>query len=133
MQADVTWKTELSFDGRSHSGHIIPLDGDSAHIHGATPVELVLIGLCGCTAIDVLSILKKKREPVTGLQVYANGERAADPPTVFTYIKLIYRVSGAVSHKAMEDAVHLSETKYCSVAAMVSKTAKIEYEIEYAG
>jgi putative redox protein len=133
MQAEVTWKTELAFDGRSHSGHTIPLDGDSTHINGASPVELVLIGLCGCTAIDVLSILKKKREPVTGLKVSANAEQAADPPTVFTHIKLTYRVSGAVSHKAMEDAVRLSETKYCSVAAMVSKTAKIEYEIEYAG
>ncbi len=133
MEAKATWKREMTFDAVAPSGHIIPLDGDSAKIHGASPMEMVLMALCGCTAIDVVSILKKKREPFSGLTVSAVAERAPEPPTVFTHIKLTYRVSGAVSHKAMEDAVRLSETKYCSVASMVSKTAKIEYVIEYAG
>jgi len=131
MQAKVTWKNEMLFDGLSHSNHTIPFDGDPAHVHGASPMEVVLMGLCGCTAIDVVSILRKKREPFTGLTVSAEAEQANEPPKVFAHVKLIYRVSGAVSHKAMEDAVHLSETKYCSVAGMISKTAKIDYVIEY--
>ncbi len=132
MQSKVTWNTEMTFDGLSESNHTIPLDGDAAHNNGASPMELVLMGLCGCTAIDVISILRKKREPFTGLTVSAIAEQAGEPPKVFTSVKLIYRVGGAVSKKAMEDAVHLSETKYCSVAHMISKTAKIEYTIEYA-
>lgn len=133
MQANATWKQEMTFDALSHSGHTVVFDGDPAHLHGASPMEAVLMGLCGCTAIDVISILKKKREPFTGLTVSAVAEQASEPPKVFTQVKLTYRVSGAVSHKAMEDAVHLSETKYCSVAGMVEKTAKIEFVIEYAG
>ena len=131
MQTSATWKKEMIFDSLSHSGHTVTFDGDSAHTHGPSPMETVLMGLCGCTAIDVVSILKKKREPFTGLTVSAAADQAADPPKVFTHVKLTYRVSGSVSRKAMEDAVHLSETKYCSVAAMISKTAKIEFLIEY--
>lgn len=132
MKSSVTWKSETTFDGLSQSGHSVVLDGDPAHTQGASPMELVLMGLCGCTAIDVVNILRKKREPFTGLTVSAAAEQAADPPKFFTHVKLTYRVSGAVSRKAMADAVHLSETKYCSVAAMVSKTARIEYTIEHA-
>ena len=95
-------------------------------------MELVLIGLCGCTGYDVVSILKKKREPMASLEVRAEAERAADLPSVYTSIRLIYRVGGKVSRKAVEDAVRLSEEKYCSVSAMLSKTAKITTEIEYA-
>ena len=97
----------------------------------STPMELVLIGLCGCTASDVVGILRKKREPFTGLEVVAQAERADDHPKVYTHIKLVYRVRGKVSHKAMEDAVRLSKEKYCSVSAMLEKTATIEFEIEY--
>ncbi|MGC1783846.1 MAG: OsmC family protein [Acidobacteriaceae bacterium] len=132
MQSTVTWKTDMKFDGKSQSGHTISLDGDAAHTAGPSPMEIVLLGLCGCTAFDVASILQKKREPFTGLTVSATAEQAAEPPRVFTHVKLMYRVAGAVSRKAVEDAVRLSETKYCSVSAMISKTAKIEYEIEFA-
>lgn len=131
MQANVTWKNDMLFDALSHSGHTIPIDGDAAH--GASPMEVVLMGLCGCTATDVISILRKKREPFTGLTVSAVAEQSHESPKVFIKIKLIYRVSGTVSQKSMEDAVKLSETKYCSVSAMLSKTAEIEYVIEYAG
>jgi len=93
-------------------------------------MELILIGLCGCTGYDVASILTKKREPFTGLEVRAEAERAPDPPTVYTQIKLTYRVTGQVSRKAVEDAVRLSKEKYCSVSAMLQKTAKITSEIE---
>jgi len=88
--------------------------------------------LCGCTGYDVVSILGKKREPLTSLEVRAEADRAATPPTVFTEIRLVYRVGGNVSHKAVEDAVQLSEEKYCSVAAMLHPTVKISYVIEYA-
>ncbi len=123
----------MKFEGLSGSHHVVSLDGDAAHVHGASPMELVLMALCGCTAIDIVSILRKKREPFTALTVSAAAEQAENPPRVFSSVKLIYRVSGPVSHKAMQDAVRLSETKYCSVAAMISKTAEIEYVIEYAG
>jgi len=93
-------------------------------------MELVLLGLCGCTGYDVTSILTKKREPFTSLEVLASAERAPDPPAVYTKIKLIYKVGGKVSRKSVEDAVRLSEEKYCSVSAMLQKTAKITTEIE---
>jgi putative redox protein len=117
------------FIAESDSGHSIVMDGDKKTAN--SPMELVLIGLCGCTGYDVVSILRKKREPFTSVEVLAKAERAAEPPTVYTEIKLIYRVGGKVSRKAVEDAVKLSEEKYCSVAGMLNKTAKISYEIEY--
>jgi putative redox protein len=92
-------------------------------------MELVLMGLCACTATDVVSILKKKREPFTALEVRAEAEQAPEPPRVYTKIKLSYIVSGQVSRKGMEDAVRLSEEKYCSVAGMLKSTAKITTEI----
>jgi len=95
-------------------------------------MELVLIALCGCTGYDVASILTKKREPFTSLEVSAEAERATEPPTVFTQIKVIYRVGGNVSRKAMEDAVRLSKEKYCSVSAMLEKSMKVVAEIQYA-
>jgi len=99
---------------------------------GNSPMELVLMALCGCTGYDVVSILQKKREPLRSLEIRAQADRAESSPGVYTEIKLIYRIGGEVSHKAAEDAVRLSEEKYCSVAAMLNKTAKITYEIEYA-
>jgi putative redox protein len=96
-----------------------------------TPMELVLIALCGCTASDVVGILRKKREPFTSLEVSAEGERAESYPAVYTEIRLKYRVGGGVSRKAMEDAVRLSQEKYCSVSAMLAKTAKIKFEIDH--
>jgi putative redox protein len=128
-EAKTTWKEKQKFEGVASSGHSIVIDGDKAA--GNSPMELVLIGLCGCTGYDVVSILQKKREPFTSLEVRAEAERAAEPPTVYTKIKLIYRVGGKVSHKAVEDAVRLSKERYCSVSAMLAKTATITAEIEY--
>ena len=130
IEANVQWTDNDRFVGISSSKHSIVLDAGKEKTANS-PMELVLIGLCGCTATDVVSILRKKREPMTGLQVHARGERAAEPPTVYTQIHLTYRVSGRVTKKAIEDAVRLSEEKYCSVAAMLNKTAKITYSIEY--
>ncbi len=129
IQARVNWTEHDRFLGVASSGHGIVVDAGSEKI-GSSPMELVLMGLCGCTGIDVVSILRKKREPLTQLEVRAEAERAPEPPGVYTSIRLVYRVSGEVSRKAVEDAVRLSEEKYCSVAAMLRSTARITYEIE---
>jgi putative redox protein len=128
--AQARWIEKQRFSGVSDSGHTIVVDGDK--VSGNSPMELVLIGLCGCTGYDVVSILQKKREPFTSLEVRAEAERAPNPPSVYTEIKLTYRVGGKVSRKALEDAVRLSKEKYCSVSAMLDKTAKITTAIEYA-
>ena len=128
-EAKTIWVEKLRFNGVADSGHEIIVDGDKAA--GNSPMELVLIGLCGCTGYDVASILQKKREPLTSLEVCAQAERAKDPPSVYTAIKLIYRIGGKVSRKSVEDAVHLSKEKYCSVSAMLEKTAKITTQIEH--
>ena len=128
-EAKAIWKDKQQFEGVASSGHSILVDGDKAT--GNSPMELVLIGLCGCTGYDVVSILQKKREPFTSLEIRAEAERAVEPPSVYTEIKLIYRIGGKVSRKAVEDAVRLSKEKYCSVSAMLAKTAKITAEIEY--
>jgi putative redox protein len=130
VEAKAIWTDNQRFLGQAGSGHGIVVDGDRKT--GNSPMELVLIGLCGCTGYDVASILSKKREPFTSIEVRAEAERAVTPPTVYTEIRLVYRVGGNVSHKAVEDAVRLSEEKYCSVAAMLNKTVKINYTIEYA-
>jgi putative redox protein len=132
IEATARWTDKERFLGEAGSGHAIVVDAGSEKT-ASSPVELVLIALCACTASDVVGILRKKREPFTSLEVQATGERAEDFPKVFTSIRLIYRVGGNVTHKAMEDAVRLSKEKYCSVSAMLEKSAKIEFEIEYAG
>ena len=129
-QAKANWVDNHRFVAESDSGHGIVTDGDK--VTGNSPMELVLIGLCGCTGYDVASILRKKREPFTSLEVRAEAERAEQPPSVYTAIRLIYRVGGKVSRKAVEDAVRLSKEKYCSVSAMLEKTARITSEIEMA-
>ena len=129
-EASVYWANSDRFIGVSSSGHAVVVDAAKEKTANS-PMELVLIGLCGCTATDVVNILRKKREPFTSLEVRAQAERAAEPPTVYTEIKLTYKVGGNVSRKAMEDAVRLSKEKYCSVSAMLAKTAKMSFEIEY--
>jgi putative redox protein len=128
IEARASWTDNHRFIAEASSGHSIVVDGDK--ITANTPMELVLIGLCGCTGYDVASILSKKREPFTSLEVRASAERAPQPPTVYTEIKLVYKVGGKVSRKAVEDAVRLSKEKYCSVSATLEKTAKITAEIE---
>ncbi len=132
MIASSIWKEGMLFETHSESGHTITMDADPAHANGPTPMEAVLMGLCGCTSVDVISILQKKREPLTSLTVSATAEQAPAPPRVFTRITLTYRIGGAVSKKAAEDAVALSKEKYCSVSKMLEKAATIDFVIEYA-
>ncbi len=133
MRATVTWKQDQQYDAESHSGHHVVLDADAAHLGGPSPMELVLMALCSCTAVDVVSILHKKREPFTSLTVSAVAEQAPAPPRTFSHIHLIYHLGGKVSAKAAEDAVALSKNKYCSVSRMLEKAAAIDYEITYEG
>src|ERR1700745_2492972 len=130
ISAKVLWADRERYIGDSTSRHAIVMD-TAKEKTANTPMELVLIALCGCTASDVVGILRKKRERFTSLEVSAEGERAEGYPAVYTQIKLTYRVGGKVSRKAMEDAVKLSKEKYCSVSAMLEKTAKITTEIVY--
>jgi len=130
VEAGVNWTDGERFVGVASSGHALVVDADRKRNTGAGPMELVLVGLCACTATDVVSILRKKREPFTSVEVRAQAERAKEPPTVYETIHLIYRVGGQVSRKAVEDAVRLSKEKYCSVSAMLQKTAQITSEIE---
>ena len=126
--ASAKWTEQLRFEGAGSAGHRVSMDGDGRT--GNSPSELVLIALCGCTGYDVVNILQKKREPFTSVEVSVEAEKAEESPRVYTTIKVLYRVRGKVSHKAVEDAVRLSEEKYCSVSAMLRKTAKISYRIE---
>jgi putative redox protein len=130
VEARAIWTDKDRFLGDATSGHALVIDAGEVKT-ASTPIELVLIGLCGCTATDVVSILRKKRQPLIGLEVVAHAERAEEHPKVYTHIKLVYRVRGSVTHKAVEDAVRLSKEKYCSVSAMLEKTARIEFQIEY--
>jgi putative redox protein len=132
MIASAEWKQPMIFDARLESGHAITFDGAADHTAGPSPMEAVLAALCACTSVDVVSILQKKREPITGLTVTANAERQAEAPSVFTRIHLTYRIRGKVAKKAAEDAVALSKNKYCSVSKMLEKAAELDYSIEYA-
>ncbi len=129
MIASAKWTDQERFIGTASSGHALVVDA-GAEKTASSPVELVLIALCACTAADVVGILKKKREPFTSVEVRAEAERATDVPKVFTKVQLIYRVGGSVSRKSVEDAVRLSVEKYCSVEAMLKKTVEITTAIE---
>jgi putative redox protein len=126
------WKHDEVFVGGTEDGKSITLDGDSTHTYGPSPMQAVLMALCSCTSVDVVNILKKKRQGLTGLRVTAHATQAETPPRVFTQIKLTYALRGAhLSRKAVEDAVSLSKNKYCSVSKMLEKAATIEHDIVY--
>jgi putative redox protein len=131
MHATVTWQLDQQYDAESASGHHLVLDAGPAHQAGPSPMELILMALCGCTAVDVVSILHKKREPFRSLTVSAVAEQAAEAPRVFTHIQLTYHVEGEVTPQSMERAVELSKDKYCSVSKMLEKAATIDYVITY--
>jgi putative redox protein len=129
MDAKVTWKSGMSFTGPAGSGFDVAMGTSVEHGgagDGTSPMELVLVALGGCTAMDVISILEKKRQDVTHFEVVIHGDRAAGHPKVFTDITLEYIVTGHhVEFEAVKRAVELSETKYCSVNGMLKKTAAI--------
>ncbi|HSM85883.1 MAG TPA: OsmC family protein [Candidatus Limnocylindrales bacterium] len=129
VEAKVNWTDGERFVASASSGHAFVIDSDRQRNTAPGPMEMVLAALCACTATDVVMILKKKREPFSAVEVRAEAERAPQPPTVYTSIKLIFTVSGPVNRKSAEDAVRLSEEKYCSVSAMLKSTAAISTEV----
>ena len=130
-EAKVTWVGPgLRLVGEASSGPAIVLDhvlpGEEGRESGPRPLELLLIGLAGCSGMDVVSILQKKRQPFTGLQVKVTAERADEHPRVYTHIHMEYVVTGqGVEPQAVERAIELSQTKYCPASAMLSKAVEI--------
>lgn len=135
MQASVLWSKGMTFTGTADSGFTVPLGTDPSvggDNDGFRPMELLVIGLAGCTAMDVISILRKKRVDVTGFEVRVNATRADQHPKVVTAFAIHYIVTGRnVDPRAVERAIELSETTYCPAQAMMSKAAPITltYEI----
>lgn len=131
QKAVVKWVVGEEFEAVGPSGHMVRVDSTQEKRTGPGPMELILLALGSCTATDVAEILRKKRLRLAGLEVEVSGERAVDPPRVWKKIKLLYRVRGSnaeggpMPEKAVKDAVELSMGKYCSVAAMVKKTAEM--------
>jgi putative redox protein len=131
------WRERMTFDATTTTGHRVVVDALPDHggnDRGPKPIELLLTGLAGCTAMDVLSILQKKREPIEGLRVEVVGARADEHPMIYTDIEVLYRVRGNVNPAALERAIELSTTRYCGAHAMLSKSARIttRYEITQA-
>jgi putative redox protein len=128
--ATVKWVGGEEFVAQMPSGHAVPFDTDRKHNAAPGPMEMLLGALGTCSSVDVISILAKKRQKLVSLEVVISGERAPEPPAVWTKIDMVYRLSGDVEEKAARDAIELSQTKYCSVAAMLRKTAEITYRFE---
>ena len=133
MDAKVIWKGQMAFTGTVDRGFTLSLDSSLAsdgENGGFSPMELVLIGLAGCTAMDVIDILRKKRQDIINFEVEVHAGRADEHPRVFNQVLIDYLITGhQVEKEAVDRAVDLSITKYCSVSAMFSKTAKIEQKI----
>jgi putative redox protein len=134
MQGRIKWAEGRTFVAESGSGHALVIDGPAEHGGrnlGPSPMELVLLGTGGCTAFDVMDILKKGRQAVTDCEVRLEAERAAEPPRVFTKITMRFVVTGrGLSQAAVERAVQLSAEKYCSASIMLAKSVEIVREIE---
>lgn len=128
--ASVKWIGDQKFAATGPSGHAILLDSDRQTNTAPGPMELVLMALGACTATDVVTVLKKKRQKLQSLEVICSGERATQPPTVWTKLEIVYRLRGELQDAAVKHAIELSEEKYCSVAAMLKKTAKITWRYE---
>jgi Predicted redox protein, regulator of disulfide bond formation len=122
-----------TFVVKADSNHWVVLDAstnEGGSDAASRPMELVLMGLAGCTAIDVELILKKKRAPIKKLELKVDAERAEEHPKVFKQIHISYIIHGAVNRADAEHAVALSEEKYCSASAMLRRTAEITYDIQ---
>lgn len=135
MEAKVVWKGRMSFSGSSESGYWVPL-GTSPIVGGEDdgfrPMELIAIGLAGCTGMDVISILEKKKQKVTNFEVQVHAEKASEHPKVFTSIEIEYIVQGSdIDRLAVEHAVELSEKKYCPAQAMLGKAVPITHKITF--
>ena len=134
MKATVTLQEGSTFEGVAGSGHRVTMDVApevGGRNLGLRPMEMVLLGLGGCTAIDVLHMLRKGRQPITDMRVELDAERAGDVPKVFTKIHLHFVLSGAgLDPHKIERAINLSASKYCSASMMLNKTAEMTHDFE---
>jgi putative redox protein len=134
MKARVKWVQDVTFMGESGSGHAVVMDGppeDGGRNLGVRPMEMLLLGMGGCTAFDVVHILKKARQPISDCVVELSAERADTPPKVFTRIHAHFIVSGkGLTEAQVKRAVELSAEKYCSASIMLGKMAQISHDFE---
>lgn len=134
MRCRVKWLDHMTFVGESGSGHAVVMDGAPEHGGrdlGIRPMEMLLLGVGGCTAFDVVSILKKSRQAIVDCEVEVDSDRAEEVPKVFTRIHIHFIVSGNNLDSAkVEKAVNLSAEKYCSASIMLGKTAEITHDFE---
>jgi len=128
--AHVKWIGDQKFAATGPSGHTIVTDSDRISNNAPGPMELLLLALGSCTGTDMVIILEKKRQKLESLEVVCAGERAAEPPTVWTKLELVFRLRGALDEAAVQHAIELSKEKYCSVAATLKKTAEIAWRYE---
>jgi len=134
MKATVTWLDNVSFAGETGSGHTIIMDGSpefGGQDKGARPMEMLLLGLGGCTSFDVMLILKKAKQDVTDCVAEITAQRAESDPKVFTKIHVHFKVSGRnIKENRVQRAIELSATKYCSASIMLSQAAEITHDYE---
>ena len=124
-QARVTWLNDMQFVAETGSGHAVVLESGGKN-RAPSPMEMLLVGMAGCTAVDVVHILNRMRQPVTNVRVNVKGDRAEKPPRVYTDIEVEYEVTGhGLSEEKVRRAVEMSETTYCSASIMLGKTATI--------
>jgi len=134
MKARVKWVEDVMFLGESGTGHTVVMDGpeeSGGHGTGMRPMELLLLGMGGCTAFDVVTMLKKGRQKVSDCVIEIDSERSDEIPKVFTKINVHYKVTGeALKEAQVKRAVELSTEKYCSASLMLGKTAEITHSYE---
>ena len=137
MNISVNWVDGMLMVGKSHSGHSITMDGPpeiGGNNLGVRPMEMLLLGVAGCTMIDVVTTLKKMRQDLTHCETRLNGERADEHPKVFTDIHIQFILKGQdLDPKKVEKAITLSAEKYCSASIMLGKTASITHDFEIVG
>jgi putative redox protein len=131
VDAKVTWQGQMSFTGTADTGFNLSLGADpkvGGHNDGFRPMELMALSLAGCTAMDVISILSKKRQQVNAFEVRVHAERADEHPKVFTHVQIEYLIEGnQIDPAAVERAIDLSANKYCPAQHMLNKAVKIEH------
>jgi len=128
--ANVKWIGGQQFVAVSPSGHALAMDSDRQSNTGPGPMELLLMALGACTATDIVIILEKKRQKLQSLEVICSGERAVDPPQVWTKVEILFRLRGNIEEGAAQRAIQLSEEKYCSVSATLKKSAELTWRYE---
>lgn len=134
MKAELDWLKGMNFVAKSEGGHRVVMDTQvesGGEASAPSPMEYQLMALLGCTAMDVVPILEKMKVPFSRFQIFAEAQRASEHPRVLTSVNLLFRLHAKKdAEPSLRRAVELSQTKYCSVSAMIAKTAKIEYSVE---